>query len=71
MEKKYFNEKDTEKLVSLLNFIATNAEFNRLKVQDIITFNRLLNWAQVELLPKMESNIFEVKEIKHQKKESK
>lgn len=71
MEKKYFNEKDTEKLVSLLNFIATNAEFNRLKVQDILAFTKLLNWCQVELLPKIEANIFEVKEIKQQKKESK
>jgi len=65
---KHFSEKDAEKLVSLLNFIATNATFSNLKVKDVIAFQRMLSWAQVELLPKIEANVFEIKEIKQQKK---
>ncbi len=62
-----FSEKDAEKLVSLLNFIATNAEFNKLKVRDVIEFYKQLNWAQIELLNKIQANVFEIKEIKKHK----
>lgn len=68
---KHFSDKDVEKLVSLLNFIATNAVFNNLKVKDVIAFQRMLNWAQTDLLPKVEANIFEIQEVKHPKKASK
>lgn len=61
---KHFTEKDAEKLVSFLNFIATNATFDRLKVKDVIAFHRMLNWAQVELLTKVQANIFELQEIR-------
>jgi hypothetical protein len=65
---KHFTEKDAEKLVSLLNFIATNATFDKLKVKDIIAFNRMLTWAQTELLVKVEANVFQIQEIKQMKK---
>ena len=61
---KHFAEKDAEKLVSLLNFVATNATFDRLKVKDIIAFNRMLSWAQTELLTKVQANVFEIQGVK-------
>jgi len=61
---KHFTDKDAEKLVSLLNFIATNATFDNLKVKDVIAFHRMLNWAQTELLVKVQANVFEVQEIR-------
>ena len=68
---KTFNEKDAEKLVGLLNFIAKNAKFKDLDVSQVIEFFRLLNWAQTDLLPKVEANIFQVENIKPMKKASK
>lgn len=55
-----FTDKDTEKFVSLLNFVATHAEFNKLNVERILGFTRLLNWAQTDLLPKLEAHKFEI-----------
>lgn len=59
-----FSDKDTEKLVSLLNFVATHAEFNGLNVQKVLEFTRLLNWAQTDLLPKIEAHKFEILSVK-------
>ena len=59
-DKKYFTSKDTEKLISLLNLVATHSEFNKLTVNNILEFARLLNWSQTQLLPKIEANVFEV-----------
>jgi hypothetical protein len=55
-----FSQGDSEKVVQLLNIVATKAEFNGLDVKQIIAFTKLLNWAQTELLPKIDANIFEV-----------
>ena len=65
---KHFSEKDAEKLVGLLNFIGTNAKFKELDVKQVIEFYRILNWAQTELLPKVQANIFEIQEVKQMKK---
>lgn len=65
---KHFTEVDAEKLVSLLNFVANNATFDKLKVKDIIAFNKMLSWAQTELLVKLQANIFQITEIKQVKK---
>jgi hypothetical protein len=59
-----FTDKDAEKLVGLLNFVATNATFDKLKVKDIIAFNRMLSWAQTELLIKVQANVFEIQEVR-------
>lgn len=62
-----FSDKDTEKFVMLLNFVATHAEFSKLTVQKCIEFTKLLNWAQADLLPKIEAHKFEVVAIKEHK----
>jgi hypothetical protein len=66
-----FSEQDSEKLVELLNFIATNAKFNNLDVKSCIKFTKLLNWCQVELLPKIDAYKFEVVSVKPAKAEKK
>ena len=53
-------EKDKENLVKLLNMIADKAEFNGMRVKDIIETFSLLAWAQKELVPKIDANILEV-----------
>ena len=58
-----FTSKDVEKMVELLNFVATNAKFNNLDVKAVLQFTKLLNWAQTDLLPKIESHKFEVQEV--------
>lgn len=55
-----FSDQDSEKLVSLLNFVANHAEFNRLNIKKMLEFTKLLNWAQVELLPKINAHKFEI-----------
>lgn len=55
-----FTSKDYEKLVELLNLIATKGTFSNLDIASIIQFTRLLNWSQTELLPKIEAHRFEV-----------
>lgn len=62
-----FTDKDTEKFVALLNFIATHAEFHKLTVQKCLEFTRLLNWAQTDLLPKIDAHKFEVLSVKEHK----
>ncbi len=57
-----FEEKDKERLVEFLNFVAKNAKFE-MQVPDIIKFYGLLNWAQQALLKKVNDNILEVKAI--------
>lgn len=59
-----FSDKDSEKLVEFLNFVANHAEFNRLNINKILSFTKLLNWAQTELLPKIEANKFEVLSVR-------
>jgi len=57
-----FTEDDKQKFIQFLNYIAKNAEFT-LKTQEIIEYFKLLTHMQKEILPKIESNIFEVKKI--------
>jgi len=59
-----FTDRDTEKLVELLNFIALHGKFNGLEVKQILQFTKLLNWAQTELLPKVDAHKFEVISVK-------
>lgn len=65
-----FTSKDTERLVELLNFVATKAEFNKLDVKAVLQFTKLLNWAQTDLLPKIESHKFEVVSLQEPKKKA-
>lgn len=59
---KNFTKKDVENLVNLLNTVARNATF-KLSTNDAISYVKLLNWAQTDLLPKVESHILEVKAV--------
>jgi hypothetical protein len=54
-----FSEQDSEKLVELLD------------VKSCIKFTKLLNWCQVELLPKIDAYKFEVVSVKPAKAEKK
>lgn len=47
---------DAEQLVKLLNFVAQKAKFE-VSVGEIIEFYRLLNWAQMDLKPKIEKSV--------------
>lgn len=62
MESK-FSKEDSQKCVKFLNMISAHAEF-KLSTDQLIAYFKLLNWAQTELLPKIEANIFEVIETK-------
>lgn len=64
-----FNEKDSEKVVEFLNFIATKATFDKLSIKEIIQFYGLLSFCQRDLLKKIEANILEVKSLKQLEKE--
>lgn len=61
---KGFSDKDTEKLVEFLNFIATNAKFDGMDVKKVLHFTKILNWMQVELLPKIESHKFDILDVR-------
>lgn len=65
MEGLKFSEKDSEKVIEFLNFIATKASFNNLSVADTIKFYGLLVFCQKDLLKKIEANIFQVESITH------
>lgn len=58
-----FKEEDKEKVIQFLNMVATYAEFNKMSVNKLIDFFKLLNFMQVELLPKIEDNILEIKKV--------
>ena len=66
-----FTSKDVERMVELLNFVATHGKFDGLSVKTVLQFTRLLNWAQTDLLPKIETHKFEVVSVTQPKKKSK
>ena len=59
MENK-FKEIDKTRVIEFLNFIAKKAAFNNMSVQDNIEFFKLLSYMQQEIIPKIDSNIFEI-----------
>lgn len=58
-----FSDKDKEKVIEFLNFVAMKSEFSQLKVQDMIKFYGLISFMQKELIPKIDSHILEIKNI--------
>ena len=58
-----FTEEDKNKLVELLNFIAKKATFDGWKTEDTIQHFKLLSYAQTVLIPKIEANILEIKQV--------
>jgi hypothetical protein len=63
-----FTDEDKTKVVDFLNFIAIKAEFNNWKTEDSVKHFKLLAHMQQVILPKIEANIFEVKEVSKLKK---
>lgn len=62
VDRNNFTSKDVENLVKLLNSVAKTATF-KLSTDEAINYVKLLNWAQVELLPKVEAHILEIKAL--------
>jgi hypothetical protein len=58
-----FADKDSANLVEMLNFVATHAKFT-FDVKDMLKFAKLLNWAQTDLLPKIEAHKVEILSVK-------
>ena len=65
--KNKFTDEDKQKVIELLNFIAEKANFNDAKnpwkTADSIKHFKLLSHMQHVILPKIEDNILEVKEL--------
>jgi len=57
-----FNDIDKEKVISFLNQISKNARFD-FNTQELIEYFGLLSHMQKVIIPKINSNIFEIKEI--------
>ena len=68
MDKMSFKEEDKEKLVEFLNLVALHAKFE-FKTDEVIKYFRALSYMQQTLLPKINSNIFEIKKIVEAEKE--
>ena len=62
MSDKHFKEEDKQKVVDFLNMVAKKAEF-KMSTQEVITYFKLLSHMQQSILPKIDANILEVKEV--------
>jgi hypothetical protein len=60
---KYFKQEDKQKVIEFMNFIGVKAEFNGWKTEDTIKHFGLLSYMQKVILPKIEANILEIKEV--------
>lgn len=60
--KNNFTEEDQKKVIEFLNFVAKKAKFE-MDTQEVISYFRSLSYMQQELLPKINANILEVKEV--------
>lgn len=58
-----FSDRDSQNLVSLLNFINDHATFTLNNKQTIEWFG-LLSWAQKDLHPKIQSHLLEIGKVK-------
>lgn len=65
-----FTEEDLDKAKKLVLIAAQEATYSG-KLQEMGALIGLVNWAQKELLRKIEANIMEVKKVTQTKKESK
>jgi hypothetical protein len=63
-----FKDEDKDSFIEFLNFIATKAEFN-MNTQEALKYVKLLSTMEKVILPKIDANIFEIKEIKNNKKD--
>lgn len=66
-DKLKFKEEDKQKVIDFLNFVAKKAEF-KVVTAEIIDYFKLLTFMQTELLPKVNANILEIKEVIEEEK---
>jgi hypothetical protein len=70
MSKLHFTDDDKQKVVEFLNLVATNATFE-MSTDEIIKYFRALSHMQQVILPKINANIFEIKQVHETKPEEK
>lgn len=58
----YFIEEDKQKVIDFLNMIAKKAKFE-FNTQEVIEYFKLLSHMQQKILPKIDSNILEIKRV--------
>jgi len=58
-----FNKDDKKRIIEFLNLMAEKANFDGLKVADIIKIHNALAYMQTNLLPKIDANILEVIQV--------
>jgi hypothetical protein len=63
-----FNEEDKQKFVEFLNAIAKTAKFE-VKTDELINYFKLLAHMQNKIIPKIDANILEVKNVVEVSKE--
>jgi hypothetical protein len=57
-----FNQKDKEKFIEFLNFVAKHAKFE-LTTTEVIEYYKTLSHMQQVVLKKIESNVFEIQRV--------
>lgn len=57
-----FNEDDKKKFVEFLNMVAKSAQFS-FNTTELVNYFKLLQHMQVQILPKINENILEVKKV--------
>ena len=68
VKKDNFTDADKEKVIQFLNLVAEKAKFE-MNTQEVINYFKLLSFMQKELLPKIDSHIFEIKEVVQSKQD--
>jgi hypothetical protein len=62
MDKNKFTEDDKKKVIDFLNTVAENGKFE-FNTNAAIQYVRLLSFMQQVLIPKIESNVLEIKQV--------
>lgn len=65
-----FSEKDKDRVIDFLNFVSKKAKFE-VDTNECIQYFSLLSYMQKELLPKINSNILEIKKVESKKSKTK
>ncbi len=63
MFKNKFTQQDRDKFVEFLNFVYKRAIFNGITSEDSRIYTQMLAYMQKEVLPKIDANILEIKEV--------
>jgi uncharacterized protein YktA (UPF0223 family) len=60
--KAYFTDDDKAKIIKFLNLVSKHAEW-KLSTEDLIEVYKHLHFMQSSIIPKIDSNILEIKQI--------